>query len=249
MTPLISKIATQICCGTYEGATEDSESTSDESSLGDPEKAPAIVEWLEETEGSPSTIADWLEETEGSRGVAPEDTANDDDGEEQVISGHKMLLESEAYRWLISMMQRTVRLNAVNPDCMVGHRENITRQLQSITTQEAQKRRIKRLITSKRPPPLYIARFEISWDLLKFLREEYEGETLAEVVGQVVTLTGDGHSVQAETCRGYIEQTWTTSGSEFVDLIEDMITRTGQSCTRMSLVPYSDNTSAWLNVT
>lgn len=227
---------------------EDSESTSDESSLGFPEQAPAIVEWLEETESCPSAIADWREETEGSPSVAPKDTANGDDDEEQIISGHKMLLESEAYRWLISVMQRTARLNGVDPDCMVGHRKNITRQLQSITTQEAQKRKINRLITSKRPPPLYVARFEFSWDLLKFLREEYEGENPAEVVGQVVTLTGDGHSVQAETCRAYIEQIWPTTGSEFVDLIEDMITRTSQSCTRMLLVPYSENTSAWLNM-
>lgn len=228
------KIATQICCGTHEGATEDSDSTSDESNLGVPEQAPAIVEWLEETEDSPS--------------AAPEETTNDD-GEAQVISGHKMLLESEAYRWLISVMQRTALLNGIDPDCMVGHRENISRQLQSITAKEAQKRQNNRLISSKRPPPLYIASFEFSWDLLRFLREEYEGEDPAEVVGQVVTLTGDGHSVQAETCRGYIEQTWPTTGSGFVDLIEDMITRTGQSCTRMLLVPYSDNTSAWLNVT
>lgn len=159
-----------------------------------------------------------------------------------------MLLESEAYRWLISVMQRTTRLNGIDPYCMIGHRENITRRLQSIAIHEAQERRIKRLVTSKKPPPLYIARFEFSWDLLKFLREEYEGKNPAEVVGQVLTLTGDGYSVQAETCRRYVEQVWPTTGSGFMDLVEDMITRTGQSCKRMLLVPYPENTSAWLDM-
>lgn len=236
------RIAAQICWNTYEGSMKDYDSnsggSSDASSFKPSEQVEAIVKWLEDIKGSTSAIPDKTANDDGSEYQTVDKTANDDDGEEHLISGHKILLESEAYRWLISVMQRTARLNGIDPNCMIGHRENIDRQLQSITAKEAQKQRIHRLVTSKRPPPRYIARFSLSWDLLNFLREEYEGERPAEVIGQVVALTGDAHSVQAATCRGYLEQVWPTTGSEFMDLVEDMIARPGQSCKRMLPVSY-----------
>lgn len=198
---------------------EDSDSTSDGSNS--------------KSFGQDAAIAKWLGDIEGSTSATTDETAHVDDRDDQLISGYKILLESEAYQWLISVIQRSAHLNGIDPNCMVGHRENISQQLQLITAQEARNQRIHRSIPSKRRPPRYIARFDLPWDLLNFLREEYEGKSPAEVVGQVVTLTGDGHSVQAETCRGYLEQVWPTTGSEFMDLVEDMITQTGQSCKRM----------------
>lgn len=223
---MIRRIAAQICRGNYESADEDTASISDVSSLETSEQDAAIAEWLKDSGqgGFPTTTTDEI--------------AYHDDGEDQIISGHRILLDSEAYQWLVSVMQRTARLNAINPICMAGHREKVTRHIQTIATQEAEKQQLRRLITSKRPPPRYIARFSLSWDLLNFLREEYEGESMAGVVGQAVTLTGDGHSVQAATCRGYLEQVWPTTGSEFLGMVEDMVARIGQSRKRMWLVSY-----------
>lgn len=181
-------------------------------------------------------------------GHTPVEIANDNDGEDLSIFIHKVLRESEAYQWLVSVMQRTIRLNGIDPSCMAAHRENITRQLQSITAQEVKKQRLDRLITSRKPPPVYIARFSLPWDLLKFLREDYDDENLAAVAGHVVTLTGDGYSVQAATCREYLEQVWPTTGSEFMDLVEDIVTQTGQSCERVLLVSYPQDTYVWLIV-
>lgn len=175
-----------------------------------------------------------LDTSRSSPDHTPDENANDDYGEDQLSPDQKALLESEAYRWLVSVVQQTVRLDGINPNFMVGQRESIIRQLTSIASKE--KYRLRALMSSERPPALYIARFGLSWDLLKFLREEYEGENPAGVVSQVVTLTGDGHSVQAATCRGYVEQVWPTTGSEFMDLVEDMITRTDQLCKCMLLV-------------
>lgn len=228
---MIRRIATQICGGNYEAAVEDTNSMSDVSSLETSEQDTAIAEWLKDSGqgGFPTTT--------------PDEIAYNDDGEDQIISGHRKVLESEAYQWLVSVMQRTARLNGIDPICMAGHREKVTRHLRTIATQEAQKQQLRRLITSKRPPPRYIARFSLSWDLLNFLREEYEGESIAGVVGQAVTLTGDGHSVQAATCRRYLEQVWPTTGSEFLSLVEVMIIRAGQSCKRMWLVSFSQHPS------
>lgn len=143
------------------------------------------------------------------------------------------LLGSEAYKWLVSVMRRTSQLNGVNPSCMTSIRENITKQLRSITAQEAQRQRLHSL-----QPSLYISRFSLWWKLLEFLLEEYEGKNLAEVIGQVVTLTGDGHSVQAATCRTYLEQVWPTTGSDFLDFMEKLIKRPGQVCERTLLIPH-----------
>lgn len=215
------KISAQICCGTDEGTKEDRDSVSDESSLSISERDTAVAEWLANTQDSAPAMCDEI--------------PNDDDNEKNLISGHKTLRDSEAYRWLVSVMQRTSRLNGVNPHCMLACREIIARQLDAVTAQESKKQELQRLITSKNQPPLYMACFELEWDLVSFLHKECEGRNPGEVVGQIVTITGDGRSVQAKACRGYLEQVWPTTGSEFMGLVEDLVTRAGQSCKRKSL--------------
>lgn len=169
----------------------------------------------------------------------PDETAHNENCEDELTSDHKILLHSEAYRRLISVFQRSVRLNGIDPVCMVGHRKKTIGQLPSNPSIGSQNTGTFTSMTPEIPPPLYVAKFGLSWDLLNFLREEYEGENLAGVVDQVVTLTGDGHLVQAATCRDYIEQVWPTTGSEFMDLVENVITQTGQRCKCMLLAPYS----------
>ena len=214
-----SRIAEQICHGGYEQVMEDSDSDSDESSPNASMRGTAVAEWLENTRGSAETTCD--------------ETATDEDREEELISGHKTLIESEAYRWLVSVMQRISDLNGVHPHAMSRSREIMAQQLQALMTQEAHKQKSRRLITSKKQPPLYMVRFDLLWDPLTVLREEC-GDENPELIGQAVTLTGDGRFVQAETRRDYLERVWPTTGSEFMDLVEDLVTssrtRAGQSC-------------------
>lgn len=226
------RIAGQICRGGYEGVMEDSTSISSGSSLKVSERDTAIDEWLESIQVSPDATLQ-VDEVATHDDDASSDATDDDD--EELASGHKALLDSEAYRWLVSVMQRSSRLNGIDPHRMSSHRKNTARQIQSITTQDSVRKRAPRLITSKTQPPIYMARFDLPWDLLTFLREEYESEDLGGVVGQLITLTGDGRSVQAETCRGYLQQVWPTTGTEFVGFVEDLVTRAGQSCKRKLL--------------
>lgn len=142
------------------------------------------------------------------------------------------------FRDATSVVQRSSRLNGIEPHCMSGCREIVSQQLQALTGRGSHGPRHRRLITSKRQPPLYRAKFNLTWDPLTFLREKCEGESPGEVVGQVVTFTRDGRSVQAETCRGYLEQVWPTTGSEFMNLVVDIVTRLGQSCKRKPLVSH-----------
>lgn len=217
------RIAGTICRAACEGVKEEPKSISDDFSLEDPERDAAIIGWLENTQVSSDATPDEAA------------TNDDDEEEEELISGHKTLLDSEAYRWLVSVMQRSSHLNGIDPHCMSDHRKNILRHIQAITTQDSPREGPPTLITSKKQPPLYLAKFDLPWDLLTFMREEYESDNMGEVVGQLVTVTGDGRSVQAETCRGYLQQVWPTTGAEFMNFVEDLVTRAGQSCKRKLL--------------
>lgn len=220
------KIAERICLGFYDAVIRDSNFINFECSLDATERDAAITAWFGKFQGSKDTTRD--EAT--SRG----------DVEEDLNPDSKALLDSEAYRWLVSMMQRGSRLNGIDPHCMISHRDVMILQLQSQTEREAQKPKTHRRTTSTKQPPLYVARFELPWDPLTFLREVYNGDNQREAINQFVTLTGDGRSVQAETCRGYLEQVWPTTGSDFMDLMEDLVTRAGQRCKRKVRVSYSN---------
>lgn len=221
----------QICHGTHDGAGEDSLAPSDRSnSSGFPDPAErdsAIIKWRDHL---PADGA--YDETLKTGGHIAEVEID----EEETAEGHETLRASEAYRWLISVLQRSSRLNGIDPNRMSSCREVMTQQLQALSGRASQGSQ--RLITSKRQPPLYRARFNLSWDPISFLQEECEVRSPGEVVSQVVTLSGDGRSVQAETCRGYLEQVWPTTGSEVMNLIADLVTRTGQSCECESLGLY-----------
>lgn len=229
------RVASHICHGTHEEAMEDLIFVSDGSSSGDsnvisaganvPKRDAAVAEWLENVQGSADTICDETTHT-------AVDITNDDGNEQELTAGHKTLRDSEAYRWLVSVVQRTSHLNGIDPSCMSSHREIIKEQLRAVANRGGPTQKSKRLVTSKIQPPVYTANFELPWDPLTFLREECEGENPGDAVGQVVTLTGDGSSVQAQTCRGYLEQVWPTTGAYFMDLVEDLVTRAGQSCKR-----------------
>ncbi|KAG8161347.1 hypothetical protein KVR01_009611 [Diaporthe batatas] len=187
-----------------------------------------------------AAIARWRNDVEVSTDTTYDETLNTvvqtaeaEYNEEVITSGHETLLGSEAYQWLVSVLKRDSRLNGIEPHCMSRCREVMSQLLQKLTDRWCQRPEYRRLITSKRQPPLYRARFTLPWDPLSFLREEYEGESPGDVVSQVITLTGDGLSVQAQTCRGYLEQVWSTTGSDFMDLIVDLVTRPEHSCERV----------------
>lgn len=219
------KIAEHICLGFYDAVIGDSDSINSECSLDATERDAAITAWLGKKFQRP---------TDTTR----DETANHGDVEEELNPDSKTLLDSEAYRWLVSMMRRGSRLNGIDPHCMISHRAVMTLQLQSVAEREAQKAKSLGRTTFNRQPPLYVARFELPWDPMTFLWEDYKGDNPGEAVSQFVTLTGDGRSVQAETCRGYFEQVWPTTGSQFIDLVEELVTRAGQRCKRKFPVSY-----------
>jgi hypothetical protein len=167
-------------------------------------------------------IADWNEKN----GPEIPDTysADADPWEDKLGIGHEALRESEAYKWLISAVQRNVNMNGAQPSCMQSHRQWLLTMLETNTAREQRK------ISSHRRPVLYTAKFELSWNLIDFLREqEYADGDLHAIVGRVITLTGDHQFVQALPCKEYMEQIWPSTSADFVRLLEHLVENPAQT--------------------
>jgi hypothetical protein len=124
------------------------------------------------------------------------------------------LRESEAYKWLVSTVQRNVKINGVQPSRMRDHRQWFLALLDSTSTR----------ISRRKKPDLYTAEFELSWNLMGFLQEqEYDDEDPSSVIGGVITLSGDDKCVQALPCKEYMEQIWPSTGPDFVQLFQRLV--------------------------
>jgi hypothetical protein len=155
-------------------------------------------------------------------------SAEADPLEDKLSFGREALRKSEAYKWLISAVQRSINMNGVQPSCMESHRQWLLKMLETNTSQaQASKHR---KISRRRRPALYTAKFELSWDIMGFLREqEYIDKDLHAIVGRVITLSGDCQFVQALPCKEYMEQIWPTTGPDFVQLLEHLVEMPTQS--------------------
>ena len=165
-------------------------------------------------------IEDWNKKNESE--IPDTYSAEADPWEDKLSFGHEALRKSEAYKWLISAVQRNVNMNGVRPSCMEGHRQWLLTMLETNTPREQALKHQK--ISRCRRPALYTAKFELSWNLMGFLREqEYADEDLHAIVGRVITLSGDHQFVQALPCKEYMEQIWPSTGADFVRLLERLV--------------------------
>lgn len=141
----------------------------------------------------------------------------------QLSFGHETLRESEAYKWLVSTVQRRVNMNGVEPSCMETHRQWLLKKLKENTPSDElfgyQK------ISRRKSPALYTTKFELPyWDLIGFLRDqEYPVEDYHAIVGQIITISGDNQFTQALSCKEYMEQIWPTTGADFVALLQCLV--------------------------
>lgn len=153
--------------------------------------------------------------------------------EERLSFGHKALRESEAYRWLVSAVKQNTNMSGVRAVQMENHRNWLLTLLEKNTpAEQAQKAR---KVSRCRKPPLYTAKFDLAWDLLKFLQtQQYADKDLHAFVGRAITLSGNDQFVQALPCKEYMEQIWPSTGADFIRLLERLVDAPSQFCKRES---------------
>jgi hypothetical protein len=81
-------------------------------------------------------------------------------------------------------------------------------------------RTIETIVSEKCRPTLhgYEAIFQIRWSIEKFIQDQYREDMPR--FGSVLTLTGSALYAQASTCANYIEMTWPSTGTFFLELLD-----------------------------
>lgn len=79
-------------------------------------------------------------------------------------------------------------------------------------------------ISRKIAPERFTMMFQVNWDPVTFLREQQYLDSPEIAIGQAIVLTGSTATVQALTCREYLQQTWPSSGVKILKLIQEVVT-------------------------
>lgn len=146
-----------------------------------------------------------------------------------VLGYRKLIEESWAYRWLLSQLRCKTALSTTSPNIKQAIRDSILRALPK--PPEMSRTGHTELIKST---------YEVHWDILVFLERQQYKEELAYAVENAITLTGDVENTQAETCIGYLEQTWPLTGEYLIQVLKRVVQAaegTHHTCERTLFIP------------
>lgn len=106
----------------------------------------------------------------------------------------------------------------VQASYMEKHRDWILTLLDSPNTPQASK------VQRNRQPPIYTINMQLDWDIMGFVRyQEYNKEDHYSVISRTITLSGDGHNVQALPCQEYLKQLWPSTGPVLGNLLDELV--------------------------
>jgi hypothetical protein len=125
------------------------------------------------------------------------------------------IVKSAAYKWLQwTLSAAATRTNAF-PDVRKEIRETVIRSLYTA--------RGERTLSRSSPPELYRVTAEMDWDPRSFVaKQEYE-ENWGDAIARAITLTGSTQDCQAMTTGQYLSQTWSSSGSQTMQLLQRVL--------------------------
>jgi len=137
----------------------------------------------------------------------------EEDFEDYAISHYpdawKFLTTGHSYQWLIGRLKSEILLTDRTDTVVDDIHRKITQTLISWN--------IKQIYTINK------VKFEISWELLSFLKEHYPQEQHVNI-GSVITITESGPDTQALTCAEYMRQVWPVTGMETLNALQELLT-------------------------
>lgn len=157
-----------------------------------------------------------------------------EDGIRELALSPDTIRSLAGYKWLTMAIKRSIHIEISSSQAQ-DHRNTLLKNLESIPAAPHLSR-----ISPMRSPALYTTDYELTWNLMRFLREqEYDSEVCPETIGRVITITGDAEVAQALSCRDYMEQMWPLTGKDLIGLLEDIIrapeqNHTGECCSCFS---------------
>lgn len=134
----------------------------------------------------------------------------DDNPEEGMI--FDFILQTPAYKWLVTTLKRETTLMRANPDLM----EQIGAQIREVLLSYGEE------VSRKTSSQEYKATFELLWSPLQYLKDQKSHDDPEEVLGGAITFTGTVDDAQALTALEYLRQVWPDSGMHLLQLITDV---------------------------
>jgi len=152
-------------------------------------------------------------------GDGPDDN-REDDVEEDVAPSlpnkrdyHRVIFDSVAYQWLTASLSKEILLAVVPSqyDVCGGIRSKILSCLEGKS----------RAVSSHRASERHILDIKFDWHPKDFLRGQFgPADSLGQLLGRVITLTGSTTDAQALPCEAYLCQTWPVSGPAVFGLLK-----------------------------
>ena len=131
----------------------------------------------------------------------------------------RLLLDSEAFeRFLFAIRSRNT-LSGTDTTVREVLRGQILKAIDSASKEfrKTTEGYLKPRISRWRRPNTYNLSLELDWDPIAFLRNEgYDGQP-SQILGNIITLTGDEEASQALSCQEYMEQIWPYTGLKTLD--------------------------------
>ncbi|KAH8172227.1 Pfs domain protein [Sarocladium implicatum] len=157
-----------------------------------------------------------------------------DDGNSASIMGYRSLvLETDAFKWLLARLRSEMRLVSTEPKAMEAIRSKIFSSL-----------RPPGRFSRKALPQDLKATFELDWDVRDFFEQQQYEDKASEALPKVITLTGSDKDAQALTCAEYLSQTWPLTGSNMLKLVQNVL-NSGDGALAVCHFPDGTKVSAW----
>lgn len=122
----------------------------------------------------------------------------------------EFLVNSHAYQWLIGRIQTEMLVTQRAGTAAESIRTEIVKGSASLGRSHGDRQGTRKV------------RFDISWELPGFLREQYPEESELDL-GSLITIVGIGNVVQALTCAQYMRQVWPVTDLETLKALQEAL--------------------------
>jgi hypothetical protein len=132
------------------------------------------------------------------------------------------LHNSKAFPWLVSRIKRDIYTRGTDASTMESVSSMVMQELGKISPEAyTGSARISRW----KKPESYSLIFHLDWNPVDFHKEQgYQGKP-DQVIGRIITVTGDYRFAQVLSCQEYMERTWPITGVQTLDVIREAISR------------------------
>lgn len=149
----------------------------------------------------------------------PKDTREEDSSAElpELRAYRDFIFHSTAYEWLLESLRKEIALQNIHPNRMEEIRISLLEAMPPT-----------KQLSRWSPPDMFSVTFDMNWEIIEFLDAQDYAVSGVQALGQALTLTGSVTDAQALPAAEYMRQTWPTTASPFLELLQSAISDKSQ---------------------